>query len=93
MAERLPCKQRVAGSIPVSGPKGGNVECVQCGCSFLSWPPDENNELEILASERLCRSCFERAMQEFSELKIFAEHLREEGVDPRMIDRVMLQKI
>jgi len=69
--------------------------CRRCGFLFVPWGPVNNGgETERVAAfvGTVCRACFEHYQWEFELLKREAEALRECGVDPRMIDRIMRSK-
>ncbi|MFA4971160.1 MAG: hypothetical protein WC683_01010 [bacterium] len=75
---------------------GGGKVCNQCGVSFIPWVPtkDDGQTAHVAAAiGSICRSCFDIAQEGFVELKKEARELRDGGVDPRMVERIMKERV
>ena len=68
------------------------MKCHLCGVDFLPWEPeDAENEIEAVAAliGTICRPCYIKSFDEFMEAREIAADLRRNGIDNRMVDRIM----
>jgi len=68
--------------------------CNKCGLPVVPWVPHLDNQLEQVAISlgTLCMLCFQKAQEEFAEMKMYAIGLRESGHTSSEIDKLMVAK-